>query len=277
MFTTTGLPTGGIYGFLRSLYGLIKEGYTDIVITFDGGHSSRRKQLYPEYKIKHKFINLAEEKAHKETTDRVIYSGRMLDIILESLGFRKIRIKGIEGDDLVYVLAKYYGFENCIVCSDDRGLLQMISFGTSVYRQMKGEFYSPENFEELVGFNSQYYLIYKSIIGHAADNVLGVKDVGETTALQVIKLMTEPTFENLKSILSESSNTRMKKLYKGIDIVERNMKLVDLSKEEISQIELNNQLSKPLVVDFKKVQEIFNILEISSLNSLLTYVVANLN
>lgn len=264
--TTTGIYTGGIFGFFNSLSSLISEGYRKIVVVFDGGHSKRRKEFFPEYKKKD---YPKPEPGEANIGEILYYSMRMNRLILDNLGIRCIKLPGVEGDDLIYVLAKHYGFDNCIVSSDDYGFLQLVEYGVEIYRHMKGEFINGENFNERMGFPSEFFLLYKAIVGHNSDNVSGIPQVGDTTAAKIIKEMTVPTVEELEKVAKSSSNFRFKKVVENLNIVERNLELVDLRKEKIDEDILKREMSKELNLNLDAVISLFRKFEIKSLSKLL--------
>ena len=100
-----GRNTSVIYGVLDMLQNFIDEYPCDgIVFVWDEGKSENRKNILPTYK-ESRIPKTEEERVRKlDWINQMLVSRE----ILKSLGVPQIFIKGYEGDELLYALAKIY-------------------------------------------------------------------------------------------------------------------------------------------------------------------------
>lgn len=129
--------------------------------------------------------------------------------IFRSLGINVIFPNVLEADDVVAYLSNKLDGNNIIV-SVDQDLLQLINERTSVWNLKT--LITIDNFEDIVGVSLENYILYKAIKGDDGDNIDGLPGYGKVRASRLAKLWKTST------ILPEYRN-----------IVERNIKLVDLS------------------------------------------------
>lgn len=174
LVTSTGVKSGGVFGFLRILQAEIKKcsGYFPIVC-WDKGLSERRLQLYPNYKH-----NLDRQEADAliasgvagEEDDYLYEYHRQrsdLILILKSLGIPSIIIPGYEGDDLQYLISN--ATDDGIILTDDRDLIQLVSPTIKIRRPMKDEWITWEDSDPY--YRHPRFTIMKSITGDGSDNI----------------------------------------------------------------------------------------------------------
>lgn len=256
LHTSTGIPTGGIFGFLNSLSYLISEGYYKIIVVFDGCKSSRRLSLYQDYKNK----EARTDPVDINLSSIIGYSLNQCYEISKLLGIRTIKLNA-EGDDVIFNIAKNCGFENTIIYSEDNDFLQMVSLGSQIYQPIKFKYINQENFEAEVGVKPEYFLLYKSILGDSSDNIPGLKGIGPVAALGAISCMKEPTLNNLKTSLQSYTGKLSKKfqlILENFEYIERNLELVDMSKECIDSESLSKELLCNIEPDYIKLTHLLN-------------------
>lgn len=199
MQTSTGLYTNAVFGFYAMTHKLLTtEEYT--FVAFDAGSQTFRHKEYAEYKGTRK--PLADE-----LRVQIPYVKRYLDVLkvrrLESLDF--------EADDIIASAAnKYYDdFDEIVVVSGDRDLLQLVNDKVKVLLPLKGtsEFdeYNNDNFFEKAGFYPNQVTDYKGMVGDTSDNLPGIKGIGDKTA---IKLLSE--YQTLENIINNIDNLKGK-------------------------------------------------------------------
>lgn len=195
MITSNGIKTGGIFGVLRTiLKEVITYNYYPVVV-FDHGLSTRRLELYPNYKhtvekkekqllLESKEIKTEEELLDEEFKYEYNNQREILKQLLPLFNIPVLSFDNWEGDDIIYLLTKLS--KDSIVVSDDKDLLQLIREDESgkcrVRRAMRDEFWDyskiKENYDDVV-----YYVINKAIIGDQSDNIPSAcYGVGEKTA-----------------------------------------------------------------------------------------------
>lgn len=243
--TSDGVKSGGVYGFLKTLQSEIRK-FPEYfpVVCWDKGLAKRRTDLYPDYKANRKRQKVDEIIAAGGTPEKDEYLEeyhRQRDIlisILSSLGVTSLIIPGWEGDDLQYVLTLLSN--DCIVVSDDKDMIQLVSPTCKIRRPMKDELidFSGDNY-----YHHPRYTIRKSITGDPSDGIPQVASgVGEKTADTIAQLIEHVSEDKYKETLIESIDKVKPALAKKINEVvnnwnrfEINYKLINLRYVEIPE------------------------------------------
>lgn len=184
MINARGVDTSILFGFTKYLLELIRrEQPTHIAVGFDPPGGTFRNQLYPEYKAN-----------RVETPQLVIDALQPLTEIVHSLNIPVLMIPGFEADDVLGSMAKRSareGFDVYMVTPDkDYGqLLEEHIF--QVKPGKKGgddELYDIPRLREKYGIERPEQIIdMLAICGDSADNVPGVKGVGEVGASKLLQ------------------------------------------------------------------------------------------
>ncbi len=189
-------PTNAIYGFTRALLRVLREHNPEyIAVAFDAPGKTFREEMFPEYKA-----NRPEPpKDFLQQIPRTIELVKNLNITL-------IFKEGFEADDVIATLTKKAvskGFDVVIV-SGDKDLLQLLGPNVKMFdafRDEKGKWYTVEDVFERFGTDPTHVPDVLALIGDTADNVPGVKGIGEKTAR---KLMEDyHSLENLYNNLNQ--------------------------------------------------------------------------
>lgn len=180
--TSTGQPTGAVFGLARMLLKLLKESRPDYLITaFDVAAPTFRHQEYREYK------------GHRLKMEDSLKS--QLPIIRELFGVLKVpiyEIPGYEADDLIGSYAKrgvHEGLEVEII-TGDRDSFQLVEPGIKVLYTRKG--ISEVDVVDEAYIKNRYQLTpvqlidLKGLMGDSSDNIPGVPGFGEKTALKYL-------------------------------------------------------------------------------------------
>lgn len=239
-----GEGVGGIYQFLKSLYGEMRKypGYFPVVC-WDNGLSERRVSLYPNYKRREDRLleaaDLRKLGANPDEDEYILqyHAQREKTMeILRDLGIPSIVFKDWEGDDLMYILAKT--LNDTIVLTDDKDLIQLLSPNTRVSRPMANQMLDYGEYQsEHDDPNMRKFVISKSIVGDASDNIPScAKGVGGKTAEKIANLMVESP-EGWRDLVESSTDSRIRlfgneESYRQFDV---NMQLIDLSLVDITE------------------------------------------
>lgn len=240
--------TGGIFGFVKSLKNtleLLPSNFrSPIISVWDGHKSKRRTSIYPQYKS-----NRIDPKVTSYFPDdffNVFNHQKQIvkDVFLPSLGVLSITDVDREADDVIYTICSICKNTDTplIVISEDRDMYQMIHKfrNVSVFHPVKQELISTYNFEEKTGLKLDYYLPYKALIGDMGDNIKGIPGVGESTAKNLLNSLPIYSDEALLDISKKSKSMRVSNIYKNWGIFSRNLELIDISREEIGNEEIEN-------------------------------------
>lgn len=164
---SSGTPTGGAYGFLRSMKSVIngvkkatKEEVYPVVLW--DSHPSARKAMNSDYKAD-RVKSDSQKSAYRIQKDMVFDA-------LSGLGVPLIHAPQLEADDLAAFYSKI--FAGCFLASIDRDWLLLVSDTTSVWLHGKDKkIVTPKNFLKVAKVLSpKHLLIHKCIFGDS-DNI----------------------------------------------------------------------------------------------------------
>jgi DNA polymerase-1 len=201
--TSSGFPTGAIYGFLRSILAILKtERPNYMAIAFDLPAPTQRKLAYSEYKSK-----------RPPTPDPLKVQIPVIKELINLLGVKLLEMPGYEADDLIAYLtqkAKKEGFKVKIY-SPDKDVLQLVEGNqVVVINPISEEVFDENKVIEKFGVPPQKLADYLALVGDKTDNIEGVKGVGPKTAIDLLN-----TFGSVESILARWDE--FKKLFPHAD------------------------------------------------------------
>jgi DNA polymerase I len=188
--TSSGFPTGAIYGFLRSILAILKtEKPNYMAIAFDLPAPTQRKLAYSEYKSQ-----------RPPTPDPLKVQIPVIKELINLLGIRLLEMPGYEADDLIAYLtqkAKKEGFRVKIY-SPDKDVLQLVDGSqVVVINPISEEVFDENKVIEKFGVPPQKLADYLALVGDKTDNIEGVKGVGPKTAINLLN-----TFGSVENILA---------------------------------------------------------------------------
>ncbi|MBD1224257.1 5'-3' exonuclease [Virgibacillus halodenitrificans] len=182
MMTSKGIPTNGVYQFLRYFLDAVQTFEpTHVICCWDMGSKTFRSELYNEYKAN-----------RGEPPVELIPQFELVKEVTEAFNMPNIGITNYEADDCIGTLAKAYSEENqVIILTGDQDILQLVDEGISVAIMRKGqgnyEIFDVNNFYDKKGIHPNQIVDLKGLMGDSSDNYPGVKGIGEKTALKLIK------------------------------------------------------------------------------------------
>jgi DNA polymerase-1 len=215
--TSTGIPTGACFGFLKSLLEVMAaEEPQYMAIAFDLGLPTFRHEADDTYKAD-----------RTETPEDFIIDLKNLQELLSYFHLSIVTAPGYEADDVLGTLAKRASAAGFLVkiLTGDQDLFQLInteenisvlrlgrdSFGRS--GTGKGQEYGPEQVIEKLGIRPEQVVDYKALCGDASDNIPGVKGIGAKTAVQL--LTTYNSLDEIYASIDEIKGAVKKKLEEG--------------------------------------------------------------
>ena len=188
-----------VFSFFRSLKPLVEKFKPDKAYFVLEGRPKLRTDLLPEYKAQ-----------RPQGSDNFWRQANDIKDILGNLPIIQIRHPDYECDDVIANLAKYYieDGHDVVVISNDSDFIQL----HDCLDNSRFKIYNPirKKFVERPPHN---YLEWKSLRGDAADNIPGIKGVGDKTAT---KFMVDPVLK--EACLNKPGNR---------EIYERNKKLIE--------------------------------------------------
>ena len=157
-------------------------------MTADGGSSSYRRDILPDYKQnrKDKYATQTEEEkiAFEEFFEEYQATLDMLGAFLPIL-----RFEGVEADDIAAHLVKNknrYGFGEIWLISSDRDWDLLIQEGVSRFSYVNRKEVRIQNWYDHYEVSPEQYISLKCLTGDKGDNVPGITGIGPKRAKDLI-------------------------------------------------------------------------------------------
>lgn len=202
--TSTGFPTGAIYGYARTLLMLLKK-YPSryIAVAFDSRGPTHRHEKFAEYK------------AHRPAMDEALAAQiPKIKELTDALKLRRCEQQGYEADDLIAALTAEARAEDldALIVSGDKDLLQLVGEGVQVLKPGRDPTKEPRlldraGVQEYLGVRPEQVIDFLALIGDSVDNVPGVPGIGEKTAQKLLR-----EFGSLDAVLANAEKIETKKL-----------------------------------------------------------------
>lgn len=200
-------PTWAVYGFFKSIFDLLAKIRPDyIAVAFDVSRRTFRTEKFEAYK------------ANREAMPDTMRS--QLSIICEGLKAFDIPIitkEGFEADDIIGTISKNASEkgDNTLILTGDQDSFQLIDKeGTvKVLIPSKGELieYDWNKVYEKLGVYPDQVIDYKGLRGDTADNIPGIRGIGEKTAQKLLN-----RYKHLEDVLADCDNIPEKAVQKKI-------------------------------------------------------------
>lgn len=180
--STDGQQAGGIVGFLNSLRHLVEMTMPESVyVVWEGGGSSRRRTLFPEYKAGRKppRLNRYYEDDIPDSKENRMHQIKVLVETLKSLPVCQLFIEDCEADDVIgYLCRNCFRDKRKLIASSDRDFYQLVDQMTMIYSWASKKFIG---FNEVIAefeISPENFVLAKAVCGDASDAIPGVKGVG---------------------------------------------------------------------------------------------------
>ncbi len=250
----------GVSDFLRRLIEKHKPEYLGWVN--DAG-SSGREELLEAYKANRIALPEEEQQDFDTGVERVHQ-------LLAGYRIPTLELDGFEADDVIATLAPQgveAGLEVCVV-SGDKDLLQLVRPGVWVLNPWHGppgrtteKWYGVDNAHERLGVPPERVVDYLALVGDTADNIPGVKGIGDKGAIALIEKW--GTVEEMIAHVDEIEPTRTRNaLLQNLDNARLSKQLVILQDKLDVRLDLEGlKLDTP---DWGALRDLFVELEFNS-------------
>lgn len=253
-FTSTGLETTAIFGFMNSLIELIrKEKPTHLAVVFDVGQASIRTDDFSDYKAN-----------RSETPEAIKIAIPYIHRILDAMHVPHLGVPGYEADDVIGTIAckaEKEGYTIFMV-TPDKDFGQLVTEKIKIYKPgYKGGDIQIIGVEEIKAKyeidNPKQVIDYLAMMGDSSDNIPGLEGVGEKTALKFLK-----EYGSIENLLANTHELKGKLKEKVEASAERGI----LSKKLATiicdaPVEFHQEQYDLETPDFEKVKEIFDEIE----------------
>ncbi len=264
--TSSGEPTGALYGLSTMLLKIISDLKPDYIIAcYDLPKPTYRHEAYKEYKA-----------GRTKSDDELISQLKKSYEIFKAFNIPVYSKEGFEADDMIGTIVEKNKKEkniNIVIASGDMDTLQLVEGDkVRVYTLKKGIkdtiIYNESAVKERFGFGPELLPDYKGLRGDPSDNIIGIKGIGEKTASDLII-----NFGSIESIYKAIKKDKNKLLEAGIKT-----RIIDLlveGEEEANFSKMLGTIRRDAPIDFalpeKEWKEDINIENISNLWSSLEF------
>ncbi len=179
--TKDGLPTNGIFGFIKLLFKIIEDEHpTHLAVAFDVHAPTFRHKLYGDYKG-----------TRKPMPEELVKQVPVLKDLLRAMQICMVELEGYEADDVIGTLAGSFENMQTLIYTGDRDAYQLVGENVDVCFTKKGvsdlDRLTAENFTEKTGLQPWQIIEEKAIMGDSSDNIPGIKGIGPKGALALLR------------------------------------------------------------------------------------------
>lgn len=249
---------GALYSFFTTLRKLVKDHKINkVVLVWDGENGGYYRHLIePSYKANRKDkewyqpIELSDYEIKKEEEKKIsiLKQKKRIQAYAEELFFRQIEVEKIEADDLIasYVF-KFSENEDIYLYANDRDFAQLLDKNITILFDNIDEPVTKHNFFFIFNYHYSNALIIKVMCGDTADNLKGVKGIGEKTLLEHFPdlkfkpMMVRDICKEADNINKERVKNKKKPLkslqniLESLDLLKTNYKLMNLSEPFLTE------------------------------------------
>lgn len=250
-----GIGTGVVYTMLKMLKSMAERFKSaSIILVEDSGLDRNRLEFYPEYKRDRRDKKKERTEEEQELYAEFVRQRERFLLYAGKCGIKHLKVKYKEADDLIACLghianhSKPFTYKGnlqhkIVVVSTDRDYVHMVSPCIDLWSPLKDTYYTYDDIDP------NLELFKKSMEGDPGDGISGIPGVGTGTiekafedfgwkgkkydhtlpeALDDFIVDRKEFYELCKS----HKSARVKKIFEGKDIVERNIRLISLRYRE---------------------------------------------
>ncbi len=240
--TSTGIPTGALYGLCTMIFSAVEMLKPDyIVAAYDLPKPTHRHEAYKDYKA-------GRAKTDSELVSQIIKSRDIYRV----LGIPVYDKEGFEADDILGTIVEKTLADKdieVIIASGDMDTLQLVSGKkVQVYTLKKGikdtVIYDESAVKERFGFGPELLPDYKGLRGDPSDNIKGIKGIGEKIATTLIT--TFGSIEKMYKALDKDTDA-----FTEVGITDRIIELLKTGKDDAEFSKVLATIRRDAPIDWK--------------------------
>ncbi|WHY60427.1 5'-3' exonuclease [Cytobacillus firmus] len=259
MINSKGIPTNGVYGFVKHFLTAVSSfNPSHVAVCWDMGSKTFRTEMFDAYKAN-----------RPEAPIELVPQFDLVKEVVEAFDVPNIGLEGFEADDCIGTITKKVSQEaEVLILTGDQDMLQLLDDNISVILLQKGYgnylVHTTETFYEEKGITPKQMIDLKAFMGDTSDNYPGVKGIGEKTALKLLQ-----QFEHIEGVLEN-----LEQLTKGQRAkIEQDLEMLHLSRQ-LAEIKCDVPVECPLdlaqfTMNREKVLEKFTEIEFRGLHRFL--------
>ena len=256
MTSKSGQPTNAVFGFsnmLTKALDLINPDYT--LIAFDTAAKTHRHIAYKEYKA-----------TRKPLPEELISQFPLVREFIDHIPLKRFELEGYEADDIIGTMVQKFPDKEIVILTSDKDMLQLINGNTTVLLMKKGitemELVDKEVLKENYELEPFQVIELKGLMCDSADNIPGIKGVGEKTAM---KLLSEyHTIDNLYLHTDELKGKLQERIIEGKEIAYLSKDLATIDTKVEFSIDLDDcefHLDEDLLAKFYRKYDMNSLLK----------------
>lgn len=255
MTNPKGESTNALYGFIRSVFKIIKDfSPSHLIAVFDGPQSSQsRKEIYSEYK------------SHRTKMPEDLYFQLLkAQEYCEIAGIPWLSVPGVEADDTIGSIARWAEKKHVkvFICTSDKDMSQLVSDYIFILNAHKENLLMDrQKVKETFGVYPEQMIDLLALMGDASDNIPGLEGIGPKTAATLLE-----EFGSLDALLANPEKIKGKKqevFIKGREVALMSRQLATIDTQvEFPQEEDFFKLKMP---DLEKVKTFYQDMHFMSL------------
>jgi len=258
LITKDGRHTSAIYGFMNSLFKLLRDEKPDyIAVVLDCKEPTFRHDLYTEYKA-------TREKMPEELVQQL----EPLFEVISHTNIPLLKKPGYEADDIIGTLVKKAEETDIdtYMVTGDKDMMQLVSASTFMYtpgnRFKPTTIYDREKVKEKWGVGPEGIIDMLALVGDTSDNVPGVDGVGPKTAKKLLE-----KYNDIDTIIKYADENKNKRVREGLsnakDLVYLSKQLVTIMCDVPIEFHIEEMLRSEM--DIEALRNDFKDLEMYSL------------
>lgn len=232
--TSDGLTTGGVFGYINTVLGVLARFKPDHVIAAIDSKQRQlfRKDRFPAYKANRK-------KDMREEIKDWEFQKKQLKKFHELFCVPMVEVPGYEADDVIASLATQYSKDGyqVFILSKDKDFVQLINKNTKLV--ILGKHDQADSFEvidhkddlaNVFGVDPKKADFYQCLVGDSCDNIPGCPGVGAVVAKKILE-----KYETLEEMYKNLNDVELFYDKKGNPNKIKNTLTRELTKEEIEK------------------------------------------
>jgi len=235
---------GGLVGFLKAIKLLCEKiNPKQVVVAWEGGGSSRRRTIFPDYKHGRRPQRL--NRFYSDIPDTYQNRDNQVSLIIESLRHvpvTQVYVSDCEADDVIGYLAKHkFTDERCVIVSSDKDLYQLLSDSVVQWSPGQKAFITAHHIKEKFGVHYTNFCTSRCFTGDSSDGIPGVPRAGFKSLSKRISILCDQPDVSVDDVISYAKTQLEEKpllLYSNIvenaDLARRNWKLMFLGTSNLS-------------------------------------------
>ncbi len=237
--TSRGENTSAAWGVVNFLLRLVEKHRPAYVGWVHDAGTSFRHERYPEYKA-------TREKLDEQLQQDFDRSVSRIEALLRAFRIPLVVVDGYEADDVIATLAERGARKglDIVIVSGDKDFYQLIGPRVSLLNPGRGgpaaveeQFVTEANAGERLGVAPRQTVDYLALVGDSADNVPGVRGVGEKTAQKLLA-----QYGSLEAILDRAGEIESKRVREAVqadaDRARLSRELVTLHRDVPAEVDL---------------------------------------